>query len=107
MSALNDPIVLGVIAAGPAAAVGYLGYRRSKRADAVTEQLGIQSGSAQSIAQAFDGLNKVIAGLNTYIAILQADHAVDAEDIRRLTEQRDALQIELNRMYRKYGNGLK
>jgi len=105
MSATNDPIVLGVVAGTPAVIVGYLAYRRSRKADAATERLGIASGSAQSITQAFDGLNKVIDGLNMYIAILQADHAVDAEDIRRLTAQRDALQTELNRMYRKYGNG--
>lgn len=79
-------------------------YRRSVKLDKISEQSGIASNNAAGVAQAFEGLKEHITGLNNFIAILQADSRVDKEDIKILTSQRDVLQKELNRMYRKYGD---
>ena len=100
----SDPLVLGLVAAAASVLVGWFGYRRSKKADDVTERIAVESGSAQSIAQAFGGLQGVIDGLNTYIALLRDDKRIDEEDLRRCAERCAALQTELNRMYRKYGD---
>jgi len=104
MSFWQEPWVVSILIGLPSSIIALLGLRRAFKADKVSEQLGAASGSAQSIAQAFEGLNKVIESLNAYILILQADKRVAAEDIKILTVQRDALQKELNRMYRKYGD---
>lgn len=103
MNFWDNPATIGLVVGLPSFFIAYLGLKRAFKADRVSEKLGMASGQSQSIAQAFEGLEKVIEGLNMYILILQADRKVDREDVRRLTEQRDTLQKELDRMYKKYG----
>lgn len=100
---LDLATVIGVISTLSATALGWFIHKRQVRVDKVTEQAGIASGNTEGIAQAFEGLKKTIESMSTYITILENDKKVSKEDIRILTQQRDALQQELNRMYRKYG----
>lgn len=95
--------IIGGVSTISATLLGWFIYRRSVRIDKVSEQTGIASDKTAGIAQAFEGLKEHIAGLNAFIAMLQEDSRIDKEDIKNLTIQRDALQKELNRMYRKYG----
>lgn len=110
MTFWENPITIGILIGAPSAVLGYLGYLQSKKVDKRSEESGIASGKAEAIAQSIDGLNKVIVGLNSLVTALQADKQADAADIKYLkdqvvvtTGQRDTLQKELNRMYRKYG----
>lgn len=100
----DSPVVSGIAVGIPSFIIGFLVYRRSVKVDKISEQAGVASDKTAGIAQAFEGLRQHIAGLNAFIAILQADARIDKEDIKSLTAQRDALQKELNRMYRKYGD---
>lgn len=99
----DNPVIASITIGLPSFLLGYLAYRRSVRADKISEQSGIASNKTEGIAQALDGMNKLVVSLNAYILLLQADSAVDKEDIKILTIQRDTLQKELNRMYKKYG----
>lgn len=101
----DHPVILGIIAGTPAVLVGWWGYLRSKRKSAVTEKLGVESGSAQSIEQALDGMNNLVASLHAYIVILKSDATVAREDIARLTNLLTTCSAELHRMHQKYGNG--
>lgn len=99
----DSPIVSGIAVGIPAFIIGYLTYRRSVKVDKISEQSGIASDKTAGIAQIIEAMKAHIDALNEYIVVLHADNRVDKEDLKRVTEQRDALQKELNRMYRKYG----
>lgn len=99
--------VIATLAAISAILIPWFIYRRGGKAIKISEQSGIASSNTEGIAQAFEGLKKTIDSMSVYITILENDRKVSKEDIRILTVQRDVLQKELNRMYRKYGdNGL-
>lgn len=95
--------IIGSISILSAATLGWFTYRRSVRVDESSERTGIASSNVAGTAQAFEGLKKTIDAMNTYITVLENDRKVAKEDVKLLTQQRDALQKELNRMYRKYG----
>lgn len=97
-----DKVITSVAVISGILATWY-GLSRSAKSDKISEQSGIASDKTAGVAQNIEAMRVHIDGLNTFIAALQADKKVDREDIRILTEQRDALQRELNRMYRKYG----
>lgn len=61
----ENPAVVGLIIAIPASILGYLGYRRSRRVDEVAKQAGMADSHATSIGQVVDGLNKVIAAVQS------------------------------------------
>lgn len=61
----ENPAVVGVIIAIPATILGYLGYRRARGVDEVAKQAGIATTHATSIGQVVDGLNKVIANVQS------------------------------------------
>lgn len=100
----QEPVVIAVAVGIPSATVAIWGLIRSRRVDKISEQSGIASNKTAGVAQTIEAMRVHIAGLNDFIVILQASGRVKDEDIRILTKQRDALQKELNRMYRKYGD---
>lgn len=96
----------GVAVAAPVLgfAAAYLGYRRSRSVDRVTEQSGLTTESRAGTAQ-------IIEGLNQFVDQLQEGHQSFREDIRYLTARLDAcgaereeLRRELARLRRKYGD---
>lgn len=105
---------VGIVGAVSGIAFIWYGAWKSRRVDKVSEQSGIASDKRAGEAQAIEGLNKVIAALNGYILMIEAESKadraeaaakslVDAEHIRFVTAERDAFQKELIRMQRKYG----
>lgn len=97
--------LLYALAAGiPALIIGILGYRRSKKVDAVAEQSGIATESRAGQAQVIEGLNKIIDNL-------QEDNQVGRDYAKYLItrldlsdKEREDLRFKLTRMRRKYGD---
>lgn len=78
----ENPALVGLVVAVPSAALGYLGYRRSRHVDAVAEQAGVSSTQATSIGQVVDGLNALVGNLQ--------------EDNRALREHVKELNVKLD-----------
>lgn len=97
--------IVGGISTLSAALLGWFVYRRSVSVDKTSAQAGIASNSVAGTAQAFEGLKQTIASMNTYIGVLENDRKINKEDTRVVVEQNKVMQKELNRLYRKYGNG--
>lgn len=98
-------VVSGLALAVPSFALGFLAYRRSRKVDAISEQLGATTENRMGTAQA-------IAQLNGIIDQLQEDYQNARAELKHLTarldviaKERDDLKLELARLRRKYGNG--
>lgn len=92
-----------LIIGAPAAALGYLAFRRSQKVDSVSEQSGIATQASAGIAQ-------IQSSLNDLVDSLQEDNKAFREDIKYLTArldacntERDQMRIEIARLKRKYG----
>jgi len=59
------PAVVGLLVALPSAAIAYLAYRRGMRADAVAATATVATVQSGSVAQVIDGLNALVAALQT------------------------------------------
>lgn len=103
----------GVAVAAPVLgfAVAYMGYRRSRHVDTVTEQSGAATESRAGVQQIIDAGNKLNDQLQRYLDQAQEDNQqehVRYLDVRSQLEgcfaRTQELTKELNRMYRKYGN---
>ena len=76
--------------------LGFIGYRRSKKADTVAEKAG--------------AVEQIINGLNTLVDNLQEDNKILRENVKELrdalqniTEERDEIRRELRSLKIKYG----
>lgn len=84
-------------------AIGYLSHRRSRKVDAVSEQSGIAADTRAGVAQAFEELTSLAR-------LVQDDNQAFRDDLKQcnarfegLTMKYDALNRQLVRMHRKYG----
>ncbi len=90
------PNLIALTSVLSAGLLGYLGYIRSKKADATTAK-----GNA---------VEQVLAGLNALVDNLQDDNKVLRESVREIrdalqktTDERDKIKKELQAIRRKYG----
>lgn len=86
-------VAMALTAAVSSILIAYLGYRRSKKVDAIAAQAGLDTGSRAGTAQIIEGQNQLIGNL-------QADNLL----LREAARERDELKRRLNRMNRKYGD---
>lgn len=105
---------VGFAAPVVALVVAYLGYRRSRRVDAVTEQSGVATETRAGTQQIIEGLNRLIDQVqddNTGFRddLKQCAARVEAIGVRleKVTAERDELRKDLARMVRLHGNGTK
>lgn len=106
--------IVATAVGGPVAGA-YLSYKTLKRAqhvDEITERSGIATESRAGVQQIFDAQDRVHEQLQRLVDQVQEenkDWRVKSADLNvRLDAcftEREALRRELNRMYRKYGNG--
>jgi hypothetical protein len=68
---LNSALVLALVAAFPSLLLGYLAYKRAQKVDAIAEQAGIATVESGTIGQVIDGLNRLIANLQTDNEVLR------------------------------------
>lgn len=99
----TDQIWIALAAGLPSFLLGFLGYRQSRKVDAVAAQSGMASESRA-------GIEQVIQGLNGVIDNLQEDNTAFRDEVRyltgRITEiitQCDEAKRQLNGLRRKYG----
>jgi hypothetical protein len=100
-----EQAMIGVVIGFPSAALGYLAYKRSRKVDAISAQSG-------AVSENRAGMTQIIESLNQLIDNLQDDNKSFRDDIRFLTgrldvtlRERDDLRREVDRLYRRYGNG--
>lgn len=86
-SLMENPAVVGLLVAIPSAALGYLGYRRSRQNDLVAERAGIATTQSASIGQ-------VVAGMDSLVANLQEDNRALREHVKELNVKLDQIISE-------------
>lgn len=59
----TQQLLIALAAGVPSFLLGFLTYRRSRKADAITEQSGVADNTRAGIAQAIEALNLVTANL--------------------------------------------
>ena len=92
----SHPIVIGILVAVPSFTLGYLGYRRSQKADKAATQAG-------AVEQVIDGLNKLVDNLQDDNKILRADVIDLRTKLQAVLEERDKLKEQLYVLQRAYG----
>lgn len=89
--------ILKALAIGaPAFILALLAYRRSRQVDAVSERTGIATETRAGQIETREGQESLIANL-------QADNALFRQELKDLKIAFAALEREVNRLYRKYG----
>lgn len=84
----------------PSILIAYLGYRRSRKVDAITAQAGVVTETRAGTTEGRAGTAQIIEGQNQLIENLQADNLL----LREAAKENIVLRRKLNRMNRLYGD---
>lgn len=93
---ISNPITIGLLIGLPGSALTYLGIKRAKKADENTEK-------ADAVEQIIDGLNKLVANLQTDNTVLRKTVKDLQGNLLRATSDRDKLRRKVYYLQRKYG----
>lgn len=85
---LENPAFVGLVVAIPSAALGYLGYRRSRHNDEVAERAGVATSQHTSIGQVIEAQDMLIANLREEVVRLNAK-------LDRIIEKCEGLERQL------------
>lgn len=88
----ENPAVVGLIIALPASILGYLGYRRSRGVDEAAKQAGDATRNATSIGQVVDGLNSVIAAVQSDNVDLRNEVKSLKHTVEEIRDRLDAVE---------------
>lgn len=92
-SLMENPAVVGLLVAIPSAALGYLGYRRSRQNDEVAERAGIATTQSASIGQVIEGQDLLIKNLQEVNRGLR-------DDVKELNVKLDRIIAECQELRR-------
>lgn len=92
---ITQPAVLGLLVAIPSLYLGYLGYRRSKKADSIADQVGVLAIQSKTVKDVIDGLNLLANNLQSDNQMLRIRITDLDERLKQVTEECHELRDEV------------
>lgn len=100
---IDLPTTVGAVGVISGALLGWFGYRRAVKVDNKTEGSAVVAARSGEVSQIIEGLNLLIDNLQKDNRIWRENFASITIKLTEVVKERDELQLEVHRLYKKYG----